>query len=340
MRKKKKTSIEALRFLFMMQICLWHYGYPVMDAGFVGVEFFFILSGFFIYLTSVKPYSGGIVQFTIQKTKKFYVKYVFATLLGWIVFGHTLTLSSMKDMLHALLMLVSQLLMLQSVGIFEGGLNAPLWFFSVLIVGGAFVYGAVKYYCNISLRFIFPLVVILFLTYCFSGGKSADLEVFDTESCIPMTLMRGVCEMAYGSLIGFLFTRYGYVVNRHIFVLNMLTLFSIVLYLLVMIADGHDISYVFIFVPVFIIAAMTRGSSMQRLFSHEIWGRLGALSFDLYLIHAPLIALIKHFLLREFNINFYLVCVVYYLMLIPTAILFDRFVATVGGKIKFMLKDS
>lgn len=322
---KRNKAIEALRFLFMLQICVWHFGYPVTQTGFAGVEFYFILSGFFIFINSIKTNAPSIIGFTIGKASKFYIKYVLACVLGWIVFGHTLTLNSIKDITHAVLMFLSQLLMLQGIGIYEGGLNSPLWFFSVLIFGGAIVYGALRYYRDLSVRLIFPLIALLFLTYCFSQGYKEDLENFSVVGCIPMQLARGICEMALGSLVGYLYIRFSSHANKHLGFVNIATIVSVVGYIAILLFDRHDVSYVFILFPVFIMAAMTHGSVLQKIFHHEIWLKLGALSFDLYLIHAILIALTKHFLLRGMGLNFYWVCAVYYISLIPCALIFDKF---------------
>lgn len=126
----------------MLQICLWHYhdGIGTMQAGFIGVEFFFILSGIFLYRTATRSQSPGILEFTLRKAGKFYIDYLMAIIAAYIVFMPNLIEAFRYDTLHTLLQPIGQLLMIQNIGPFYGGINTPLWFFSVLIYGGAIVY--------------------------------------------------------------------------------------------------------------------------------------------------------------------------------------------------------
>lgn len=63
---RRNTAIEALRFLSIFQICLWHMSYPVTVAGFLGVEFFFILAGIFLYKNATKVNSPGVVGYSLH----------------------------------------------------------------------------------------------------------------------------------------------------------------------------------------------------------------------------------------------------------------------------------
>lgn len=321
---KRNNAIEALRFLFMVQICVWHFQYPVAVAGFVGVEFYFILAGFFIYLNGSRDNAPGVVDHTVHKVRKFYLKYVLASILGFIVFGHTLELSSFQDKIHALLNFISQLMMLQSIGIYPTGLNSPLWFFSVLIFGGGIVYALVRYYREISVRIIFPLLFILYMTECFHFGTRENLEAFYINGALSMPLARGIVEIGFGCLVGYAFKNYGYIATKHAMFLNVLSIMAIILYVVVMVSSRNDVNYVFIFFPIMIIAAMQQSNWLHRFLNRDIWSRLGGLSYDLYLIHAVLIALCKHFLLRDAGIGLMKVAIVYYLLLLPCAYAFDR----------------
>jgi len=55
MSSNRLTAVEALRFLSVFQICLWHMGLPLTAAGFLGVEFFFILGGFLCIKRPLSP---------------------------------------------------------------------------------------------------------------------------------------------------------------------------------------------------------------------------------------------------------------------------------------------
>ena len=75
---KRIPAIEAFRFLSIIQICIWHFSVPCIDAGFLGVEFFFVLTGFFMYRDATKRHALGITDYSIKKMSKFLCKHILA----------------------------------------------------------------------------------------------------------------------------------------------------------------------------------------------------------------------------------------------------------------------
>lgn len=59
-KSKMIKSIELLRFMFMLVICIWHSPFNVFTSGFIFVDFFFILSGYFLYKSLLKGYTPGV----------------------------------------------------------------------------------------------------------------------------------------------------------------------------------------------------------------------------------------------------------------------------------------
>lgn len=79
----KNNSIEALRFLFVCIICLWHCRSlaPWLHHGYIAVEFFFILSGYFIHQSFLRHPNVGVCDFTLKKVKKFFVPFIISVVL-------------------------------------------------------------------------------------------------------------------------------------------------------------------------------------------------------------------------------------------------------------------
>ena len=67
----RNTAIEALRFFSIMQIAIWHLDWSFINAGFLGVEFYFILAGVFLYKNATKPNAPGVIGYTVNKARKF-----------------------------------------------------------------------------------------------------------------------------------------------------------------------------------------------------------------------------------------------------------------------------
>lgn len=320
---QRNTAIEALRFLSVFQICLWHMSYPVTEAGFLGVEFFFILSGFFMYKSAINPESPGVISYTNRKLKKFWFKIILALTLTYIIYYQGIIIEFQENPLQPILRFISESLLLQSVGSFEGALNSPVWFFSTLIYGGALVYALTKYYTDFSIRVIFPIIAILYFAYTFKNGSQETLENWDVIGFIPLSLTRGICEIGFGVIIGYIYINYSDKIKLHINILNYSSIISLILYLAI-IADNRQFSqYALIFIPVIICTAQTPNTVLNKLLRSRSWAFLGRISFDIFIIHYPLIALFRHFLLVEADMPLPFVALLYYIVLIPCAYFFD-----------------
>ena len=200
--KYRNTAIEALRFLFMLQICCWHNTQLLgtMQSGYLGVEFFFILSGFFIYKSAVKQDAPTILEFTFKRLSKFYVAYALSILIAAIVHYPIIEEAVQQgNYLSPVFKMIAELLMIQGFNLTGGGFNAPLWFFSVLIYGGLIVYASLKYYKNFCIRIAYPVFLILFFSILFSSDKTRGLENWSVIYGMPMSYCRGVTDMMIGA---------------------------------------------------------------------------------------------------------------------------------------------
>lgn len=74
MKSNRNVAIDAMRFFFMCILCPFHC--PAVNPfpnGYIAVEFFFILAGFFIYQSYRKHSDVGTVDFTWKKIKRFFL---------------------------------------------------------------------------------------------------------------------------------------------------------------------------------------------------------------------------------------------------------------------------
>lgn len=217
---KRNMPVEALRFLFILLICVWHFSVPFTAAGFLGVEFFFILAGVFLYKNATRESAPGIIHYSVRKISKFYFKYVLAVIATYIIFIQGVVVDFLSNWTHALMRFLTELLMLQGIGLFQTGLNPPLWFFSVLLFGGGWIYGLTRYATAVSIRFIFPVMVALYFSWCFHYGTTERLEIWEVLGVFPTSLFRGICEIAYGTLIGYVFFNYSSFFQRNLYIIR------------------------------------------------------------------------------------------------------------------------
>ena len=248
---------------------------------------------------------------------------ILALIFTHIVFYQNVLTEFQENWLHPIVRFVSESLLLQNIGSFEGGLNKPLWFLSVLIYGGALVYAFTKYYTKLSIRIIFPIIVISFLTFTFKNGTQETLENWDVICFIPFALIRGICEIGFGVIIGYIYFNNSEKFKSHIKALNIFSIISIILYLAIIINNRQFSQYAFILIPIIICTTLTSNTIFNKLLNGNTWKVLGQLSFDLFIIHYPLIAIFRHFLHVEAGIPLWIVAILYYIALIPCAFIFD-----------------
>lgn len=331
----RNPSIEALRFLFMVQICIWHNssGFGTMQAGFLGVEFFFILSGIFLYRTAVRPGAPGIIGYSVGKLSKFYPAYVAVCVLSYIAFAKNGIVAFAHAPVETSLKFIGQLLLIQGTGVGFPGVNNALWFFSVLVWGGALVYSLVRYYPALSIRVLFPTLCLLFFAYIFNHGEGPGFERWTSGGFPPVSIDRGVAEIAFGVLVGYLIFNYGTQLKSRRRLLDAAALLSVVLYIPIIFAAPAAQPYVLVLFPVILASAMTEGSLIQRCLGSRFWLPLGRLSFDMYLIHLIVIHLVGkgggYVGLSQTWLN-----IAYLVLLVPGAWLFRQAVSLAVSRLK------
>lgn len=324
-KKTRINSIEALRFFSIIQLAIWHIDNSIIKAGFVGAEFYFILAGLFLYKNSISNKADSILGYTINKLKKFYFQYFVAWLFVCICYYKYVSETIKGDLLGSLLNVFSELLLIQGVGSFGFGYNTPQWFFSVLIYGGAIIYGLTKYYPKVSIRCIFPLAIILFLGYTFNYGTAFKLETWSTVGMLPFPMIRGMVEISFGVIVGYIYFNYKEIIIKNIRFVNVSSIISLMQYCAIVVMGAEHSSYVFIFIPIILISSLISQSWFYGLFRHSIWAKLGKLSYSIYVIHMILVGLCRHFLHVVCGLEMPIVVLIYVLLLVPSAYLFNKF---------------
>lgn len=81
----KSNSIEALRFIFMLIICIWHFdNVDGIPNGYMGVEFFFVVSGFLLYYSAKKRNVVSTFDYTFAKIRRFAPEYIFVVVFIYL----------------------------------------------------------------------------------------------------------------------------------------------------------------------------------------------------------------------------------------------------------------
>lgn len=300
--QKKMNSIEAFRFIFMLIICIWHYqSTEALAHGYMAVEFFFILSGVLMFFSSNKEYALGTLDYTMKKVKRFAPDCLL--LIAYVNLRHMIlpVLLGRKELdVSWLLQALPESLFLQNTGIYTGGVNFPMWYVSVLLFGGAFVYALLRFNKRLALSIILPMIVLVGYTYIFSMDKRGRVDGFDLHGGIYTPMLRGVCGISLGVVLGYIFVlKKQYVQCVKSWVIDALGMISLCLFLIFAIfptSQSYD-RYLLIVVPFLLLACFMESSLFNKLFSSSCFSILGGYSWQMLVYHGriiiPLYVLLK-----------------------------------------------
>ena len=318
-----RSSLEFLRFIFICIIAIWHdTTINVIFSHSVVVEFFFILSGFLLYKTFIR-HSAPPLIYVKSRIKRLYCEYFVALIIA-IIINVIREPTCIRELIGYL---IPELFMIQSIGIFNGGINPINWYIQVMLVSSFFLYSLL--YCNSQLakNVLIPMLALGGLTYLFAIGDS--VVRWETIGCIYSPLLRGLSCMSIGVLSAWIFMESNNTSHwKHLFI-NMFSIVAIVLiFVAIRIQDPLD-KYV-IFLSPFIIIACFEDKSWLNLVFHAKWQLyLGRISYAMLLIHCAYIP-VFHKMISVVNtglsvkIPFSLTIFLYLLILVLLSAMFQK----------------
>ena len=218
--------IEIMRMVFCLIIMLFHMrklgnGTPVIfTGGYIGVEFFFLVSGYLMAQTAVKsqdsrPIGTQTAAFLYRKIRAIYPYYftafVFA-FIGWIICKDATIQEAFKQLSNG----IWELLLLKRTGL--GGtiwINGPTWYLSAMFTAMLLLYPLLRGYTDLFLKTIAPVLTIVCLALLYKNGSLQNgNDLFGVEIRSVLRAIGGlslgcICYEAALALRGIRFTRVG-----------------------------------------------------------------------------------------------------------------------------------
>ena len=170
--KNRLAGIEFLRFFFMIWICLIHIWKPFnLYNGAIGVEFFFIVSGYFLYLGFLKG-NQSVINFTKNRFWRLFPTYIIGICLTYVI----VLFDQIKDgekieWFKTLSSFTVEGLMIQDLGCFSiNPANPVSWYVSVLFIGGTLIYASLKFNRQITTHCVLPAFILGYYVLIASRG--------------------------------------------------------------------------------------------------------------------------------------------------------------------------
>jgi len=192
---KKNNAIEFYRIIATFVICIHHMqgkcGLGIFTNGDLCVDFFFMLSGVFLAGSFNRENEHSGSRYFIRRVQRLYPEYLFATIVAIASYAFI----GKFDISKAL----SELFMVQNIGLFSGGYNYPCWYLSTLMFSSFVVYELLKNKKDIFIKVISPVVVVAGYTYIFQNWT--DNFIWSFQGCISIPMLRCFCGLILGVFI-------------------------------------------------------------------------------------------------------------------------------------------
>lgn len=275
-----------------------------MNNGYIAVDFFFILSGFLIAKSSLRSHKINALDYTINKLKRFLPE-TLIVLIPTIAIFHKGIITKPERILDSTFLLFS------NCGLFSGNINSPLWYLSVLLIGGGLLYSLIgRKNENLPIDIILILTVLCVYTYIIKNNDGS-LELWDTVGCFYIPLWRGIAGMGLGVLINSLYVQKKELLDGKLCkYLTLLCVLSMLGYIYCIFEKRHLDAYALLFDAIIILTCFSPNSIINKILKGKIWGELGSLSFQMLIVHLPIVAIMSKLSLM-FMISPYLSILLY-----------------------------
>lgn len=293
---KRYTTLDGMRGLAALAVALYHWGLvtsPVAPAGYLAVDFFFVLSGFVIALTYTDRLAGTLSprDFMVMRVIRFYPVYLVGHVLGFL---RSLALlatgnENARSSTELALALVFGTFMLpvpmDARNLFP--LNVPSWtLFLELLINVAFAFGLFR----LSNRALAGIIGVSAIGLAVFIGPPHFMDMGYSAATLPM----GIARVCYSFPMGIILFRTLRSLPRFA---SWFAFIPVAVLLTVLVWTPSDaqraiweLACVFVLFPALLAAGV-------RLELPAIAARpfafLGTISFAVYAIHGPLIIFVN-----------------------------------------------
>ena len=209
----KKSIIELYRLLLTIAICLHHFrlyseALPY-GGGYLAVDFFFILSGVFLFVHYQKESDNSkkkeqVLKYATSRYLRLYPQYLFVLLISFIAYLFTFSLQEIggKPLKRVLKFLMMDCLYVsERTEIMPQGWYCSALFFASVVVFALCCLLRKKFYCYFA-----PLLSLSI--YAFLYLKFGYLNLYDQFGYIfSVGFYRGIAGLSLGTFIGYIVTK-------------------------------------------------------------------------------------------------------------------------------------
>lgn len=346
MKNSYRPEIDGLRALAVLPVIFFHAGIEVFNGGYVGVDIFFVISGYLIttvILKDIEREKFSIIHFYQRRAKRILPALITTITLSLPIAVILLPPSDLENFSKSIISSLtfwSNFQFLSETGYFATpGEYKPLlhtWSLSIeeqfYILYPLFF---VVFFTRNKKNFYLLILIILFLSLFFaqwSGNLNFQYPFIDedlllysksflTEFMMPFGR---IWELALGAVCAFLINSkndYFEAKDEKIFLFNIFSSLGIFLIFFSFFYLSKNFPYpsFYTLIPTFgtalLILFSQENTFVKKLLSYKVLVFVGLISYSAYLFHYPIFSFIKY---TSTNINNYI-----YIYIIPVVLFFS-----------------
>ncbi len=256
----------------------------VTPGWYIAVEFFFLVSGFLIARQAESGRYATATEFTLHRYRKLWPKYIAALALTFAAACYV-TRPGWYEMLKEAIDSYWEILLLQGIGLDRGWdyISPTLWYISVMLIGGHFLYYLLRHHKKITEQMIAPAAVIVCYSYLYRHVGTLNTVVVIEDFYLNQALMRGLADMCLGIFSFMLYRRLQTQPERlkHIQWISPVIFISVILVSLKAGYTSLDFFFTLLFVPAVAMAFLPHTQTRASIFI-EKWS---GITYSIYLLH-------------------------------------------------------
>lgn len=287
-------SVELMRFVIAITICIYHYNIKLIPLSYLGVEFFFILSGFFLAKKAKTVLMHGLSfqdvfwRYLISIKKQYYKLVLWV--LPCVLIAAYFTLSTGKGYKVNIFDLILELLCLDAFGFSFDRIIHQGWFISSLFLATVIVNLYLLKSYELFSHVISPVVSLFIYSFLLSEYGTLNLTLVDKTSIfISAGLLRGVAGLCFGVFVFTLYEKYVDLLDKYnmsdcSILSALMILFLFYVGDLNHICDSPDFFLLLVF-SVVIVSCLSGHGRFNRMCQTSFFTLLGTISIPVYLLH-------------------------------------------------------
>jgi len=302
--KKTNYEIEFLRAISVLFVLLFHFGFKGFDAGFIGVDIFFVISGYLITSIIYKDKNLSLIKFYERRLKRLLPIILFTSLLTLSIGIFILSPIHFERLIGSSLtsiLGISNFFFFNEAGYFDHEkLFKPLlhtWSLSVEIqfylLWPFIIILIKKKFKNIAIFFISTILILSLIASTIYSPRSTSFFYF--------TGFR-IYEFAFGSLLFFVTFNNNQKKNTSLFYAGIFVIFFSLFYF----NSTFNFPGFYAVLPCIgaflIIYSNFSSNNKNSIIASSIIRFLGSRSYTIYMLHWPILIFYSYEMMNKVNI--------------------------------------